>query len=294
MNEGETKLAHVLDLFSRKPWVGLIGTIGMLASTLGLIITLVKTSADRRLTYAVNPVRTTIAAPKRTTGLKVIYNDTVIVQEVTACQVAIWNSGKKPIWNREVLDSLHQVRIVVDPSVRILQALPQVKSRPQIGFEVDDSHRSEGYVACSWGILERYDGDSVELIYEGPRETSVEVIGTIVGQGSPYKMEMSREIKLLSRVLLTYERSIYVILGAAVIIVLVADVILYLVRKRHWEASRKEVGNLENGVISRVFMQAQPRLPRICLRSLVSLLVAALVLAVIRLVTSQPAPPFGF
>jgi hypothetical protein len=50
--------------------------------------------------------------------------------------------------------------------------------------------RTQRKVPVSFRILERNDGGSVHIVFAGPRETKIQVVGTVEGQGSPRLIEM--------------------------------------------------------------------------------------------------------
>ena len=59
---------------------------------------------ERKLVYAVNPVQTSVVTQGQVTGLESRYNGKVLGDvDVTATQVAIWNSGDKSIKTEHIL-----------------------------------------------------------------------------------------------------------------------------------------------------------------------------------------------
>lgn len=140
--------------------------------------------AEHELVYAVNPVRTAVVTVGQATELTVLYKGEPLGNKnVTAAQVAIWNAGKRSIWKDDILGD-GEVVIFADPPIPILEASIRQHSREITEFTLfatSDSLAS-GRVAVSWHILEKDDGASIQLIYEGTEDVKFQIQGVIEGQ----------------------------------------------------------------------------------------------------------------
>lgn len=168
-----------LSRIAKHPVISVVGPIIGLTSLTLSIIFFVTSRVEPKLSYSVNPVRTTILQSGRATSLRVFHGDEEIASDVTAGQIAIWNRGRQAIVPEDVLEDL---QIVTEPPVRILEASVREETRTVIAFTHDDARYDEGIVPISWRILEKDDGALVEVLYMGSEEVGISVRGTIKDQ----------------------------------------------------------------------------------------------------------------
>jgi hypothetical protein len=124
-------------------------------------------------------------------ALSVSFKGNQISSDVTALQIAVWNAGKAPIVREEVLTP---VEIVMEPSLPILEATLRKVSRGITQISLDESGLATGKLRLNWRILEQNDGCVVQLIYAGPSDAPVSVVGAVVGQPAVEKLPYSGSI----------------------------------------------------------------------------------------------------
>lgn len=166
-----------LRLFSH-PLVGLLGSV---ASVVGLALAIYFYSAARAeplLTVVVNPVRTPIVQVGGVSNLAVLFSGRRVQGDVTATQIAIWNDGKEPVRESDVL-----APVTIRLGAPILELSIRKVTRKVCGIHVT-STSLPGVVAVSWNVLEYGDGAVIQLIYAGSPRVPIDATGTIIGQRS--------------------------------------------------------------------------------------------------------------
>lgn len=183
---------HWLRKFMANPWVQLVlamfGIVGVVLAVVGIVL-VASVEKDRCLVYAINPVRTKIVTTDQASELEITYLGEALGNvDITAVQIAIWNSGELPIWLDDVLEP---IVIVAEPALRILEATVRHPSRSVTQLHVDESPEllQQGIVRLSWRILETGDGASIQLIYLGSENVEFAVQGTVAGQKNIALME---------------------------------------------------------------------------------------------------------
>jgi hypothetical protein len=134
--------------------------------------------ATRKLTYLVDPIKTTVVKAGQTSRLEVSCDGEKIASDVTAVKIAIWNDGKKSI---ESSDILKPIILCSDPPVPILDATVKPSSRA-LGFSINRDLFAAGKLPISWQILEGGHGGAIQVIYAGPQEIRFKVKGIIKEQ----------------------------------------------------------------------------------------------------------------
>jgi hypothetical protein len=136
----------------------------------------------RELVYAVNPIRTTIVSAEAcSTDFRVSYRgEDLGCEDITSAQVAIWNRGNASIRPENVLKS---IVIFTDPEVKILDASVRGYHNVETKFAIvyDKESWERGRIPVSWQILQKNDGDSIQLIYLGTSSVNIYVEGKIEG-----------------------------------------------------------------------------------------------------------------
>jgi len=166
----------------------LIVFISLVVTVLALILMVIfyfVSQETRELVYSVNPIKTQVVTMGKATGLEIIHNGINLGDtNITAVQVAIWNSGDLSIKPENILK---KVVIQTVPQVRILEASIVNNSRDIeiTGFMLEDTPDTlaNGEVPTAWRILEKNDGASIQLIYLGSPDVEVFLDGAIEGFG---------------------------------------------------------------------------------------------------------------
>ena len=168
-----------LSRFFSKPVVGVVGTV---ASILGLIFALyfyLQTREYPSLTVFVHPVRASVVRAGQSSRLIVSFGGRPIATDITAVQVALWNAGKRPIREQDILEPLTIRTAGVHP---ILEATLRKQTRDVVRLELEKSHLSEGALSVRWRVLEQGDGGVIQLIYEGNPDVEISYSAVLVGQ----------------------------------------------------------------------------------------------------------------
>jgi hypothetical protein len=100
---------------------------------------------------------------------------------VSAVQVLLWNEGKASIHPEHVLVP---VQITIARPAAILEATLVKQNRDVVGMRLstDDTLLQKGQLPLAFKIMEKGDCAVVQLVYVGPRDSQIEVLGTIEGQ----------------------------------------------------------------------------------------------------------------
>ena len=143
----------------------LVGILGSISGVIGLVLAVIFYYAGQReprLTYSVHPLRAPVVQTGKMSALKVLINGIEIQGDVTAAQIAIWNSGAAPIKSEDILTP---IMIQTENNAPILDVSVRKVSRPVIEMSLDQSKISSGIVGVHWRILEQNDGCVLQIIY---------------------------------------------------------------------------------------------------------------------------------
>ena len=207
---------------------------GLIVGVIGIVLAVVlySISQDKReLVYSVNPVKTQVVTMGKTTGLEVLHNGVNLGNtDITATQVAIWNSGDLSIKRDNILKD---VVIHTEPPVRILEAsiLKNIKDYEITGFEIDISEVNlvNGKVPATWRILEKNDGASIQLIYLGSTDVDIYIDGFIESFG---------KIKQLESIEPTWWHTVIVLVISMVFGIIVACLYVWISNRIFSESSK--------------------------------------------------------
>jgi hypothetical protein len=183
MNEEATQSTPKTSIF--KKIIGFLDrgitgiVIGALVSTLYFWLAIEKPF----LCYAINPVRTSIVKSGQFSDMTVMVNGRQITNDLTGVQIAIWNSGKKPIHGSEILK---QIVLRSSNHVPIYKATVS-RQRDVTRFGLYTSNILSGEVIFDWRILEHDDGALLQLFYEGDPDTDFTLDGALEGQNRPHR-----------------------------------------------------------------------------------------------------------
>ncbi len=170
------------------------------ATVVGIIVMVVLFfvgQTERDLVYAVNPVQTKIVTQGQARELEVLHKGEKLGDvDITAVQVAIWNTGGESIRATNVLK---EVVIWTHDGVPVLEATVVKQSRDVevtgLGIVEDSEEMRKGRIRVRWDILEKNDGASFQLICLGATEINVGVEGLIEGSGEVRRIVSGVKVK---------------------------------------------------------------------------------------------------
>lgn len=225
----ESKRQNLTGLLHRINSHPLFGISGWVVGIISFIIIFLP-SEQRELTYAVNPVTTSIVKVGESSVLKIDHAGKVITNNINAVQIAIWNAGKLPIKRDEILEP---VRLIVT-NAQILEATARKISRSATGLKLGASRLESGVIDIEWNILEHGDGLSVQVIYSG-QQAAVDCRGVILGQPNVRELEINVEQGPSVKRKTTSTQRAVEIAGLLPVGVLLYLIIMGKTGKRWWE-----------------------------------------------------------
>jgi hypothetical protein len=177
-------LRDSLPRFLSNPYYSLLLSV---ATLIGIPLTIFlhfQSQQTRDLAFTVHPARTIIARAGRPGELKVEFKGEVIKTDVVGAQVAVWNQGRGGVHARDVLSPLE---IRLNPTAPILQASVAKTSRSVIELSLGNDAETlrQGRIPVSFRILEQGDGGNIQIIYAGPSDVEVTLVGVVEGAGAP-------------------------------------------------------------------------------------------------------------
>jgi hypothetical protein len=138
-----------------------VGIFNFIAGVIGIIGTLlaiyfyIQGKKSRRLTCKINPVRTQIVRAGVASRLSVVHDGREIKSDITAVHIAIWNQGREPIRQSDMLRPLIIQTVdhapILEPSILMV-------THNVVGLRLDESKCAMGQLGVSWDILEKDDG----------------------------------------------------------------------------------------------------------------------------------------
>jgi hypothetical protein len=136
--------------------VGPLGVVGALASIvavpLAVIFWLWPVTPKRDLTYAIQPVRTSIVQVNQASDIAVTYKGKPINGDLSAAQIMIANAGKEPIEQSDIISPI-AFAISNASIVEFSVSVP-----PKTGTDLTvTATLGSNRVALAWKILERGD-----------------------------------------------------------------------------------------------------------------------------------------
>jgi len=182
--------------------VWIISAVGILISgvALGLSLILFLQQGDRRepqIAIVQGPYL--IYDPTVTTRIRLVETEEEPIwgrfvdaenSRIWGTELMIWNSGKESIKtsNGDVLTPLKIQLGTAEQHPTIIWDIPTLAwSRPEIKFQIPSgavAHKNNGVplIPLDFEILETDDGASVLLIYSGPKELDISLIGSVEGR----------------------------------------------------------------------------------------------------------------
>lgn len=190
MSDSDDKPNALLAFFSR-PVVGIAGSI---ASIVGIALSVYFFLASREtpeLTYFVHPAKAAVVRTGQTSRLSVQVDGQDLTTDVTAAQIAFWNSGRRPIRGSAILSPLV---IRMGNKARILEARLQKTSREVVGLTIDSSRLSSGEVEIHWSILEQNDGGVLQVVYAGDEKVEIQAHAILEGQREVVRLDYAEQL----------------------------------------------------------------------------------------------------
>jgi hypothetical protein len=141
---------------------------------------------ERQPWYYVQPTRTSIVDRGLAVGekIKILYNgEPLDATNVSALQIQFWNAGLEPIRSTDVL---LPIKLLLPEYTQILDLTVVKQSRPEIvkfkaRADKDSSGRQTNSGTFDFTILEKNDSATVQVVYAGPPNASVQLSGAIIG-----------------------------------------------------------------------------------------------------------------
>lgn len=180
-----------LKRFFSNPLVGIIGSIASVASLLLAVYFYLQSERHRELTYMVYPTKTIVLKAGQTSRLSVTLDNKRFDNDLTAAQIAFWNSGNEPIRRDQVLKPFV---IRTSRGVPIIEARLLKKSRDVI--DITALRTSAGEIALSWNILEQNDGGLIQIVFAGGSDTPISASVVVEGQPQIKEVEPSTTLNV--------------------------------------------------------------------------------------------------
>jgi hypothetical protein len=138
---------------------------------------------EREPFFVTDPVRTEILKSAQVQGVPIKVtrtNGSEIKSDLNSLRFYLWNNGKESIRDTNVLQKI-SIRID-DPNARIIYPTTLKVSREVTGISVaPDPQDPERVLLVSFKILEKNDGTTCQIIYEGRPDARLVISGVIEG-----------------------------------------------------------------------------------------------------------------
>lgn len=133
----------------------------------------------RELTYAIQPIRTTLAQSIENIHILVSFQGKDITNDLNVAQVMLFNAGREPI---ESSDIVQDISLVVS-NASILAVSYSVP--PKAGTDIMlHTNAFTDRIVMHWKILEKGDKPVFQVLYAGKRDAPITLEGRIKGQES--------------------------------------------------------------------------------------------------------------
>lgn len=167
-----------------------LASVALIVGVVGIVLWVLSIE-HRELVYAVNPIRTTIVSAEACSpDFQVSYRGVDLgCADITVAHVAIWNDGNLSIRPENVR---RDVVVFTDPAAAILDASVRGLNGKETGFATtyDEESWERGRVKVSWQMLEKNEGDSVQITYLGAPTVDIYVDGKIEGFGTVKRIDL--------------------------------------------------------------------------------------------------------
>lgn len=155
-----------------------------------------------QLSYTVKPIRGVVVRSGRSSKMAVRYDDRPIGTDVTAAQVVLWNEGRRAVKRADILKP---IAFHIEGDAAILEASILKCTRDVVHPTLNTDDIRASVTTLTWDILERGDGCTVQLLYEGHPDIDIYVDGAVEGQksinsiqapeGPIYRREFNRPLR---------------------------------------------------------------------------------------------------
>ena len=182
----------LIRFFANHPAVGALGSI---ASVVGLFLAVYFFAigyVSRELVYFVHPTKAVVVQAGQTSRLDISLDGSLVSQDVTAAQVAIWNEGRQSIRSENMLNPLVIRTGMQNP---ILEARVRKMSRDIIDLNVETDEAENGELRVNWKILEQHDGGILQIIFFGDTDTEITAAAIVEGQGDIRKLKYKELVR---------------------------------------------------------------------------------------------------
>jgi hypothetical protein len=125
--------------------------------------------------------RTIVVSPERVENIQVLADGQPVKGPISAVQVAVWNSGKRPIRAEDVLEP---IKISLEGGMPVIDARALRVTREVTELKLDNSKKTIGELGVRFRILEQGDGILLQIIYAGDVNVPLKGSGVIVGQST--------------------------------------------------------------------------------------------------------------
>ena len=130
------------------------------------------------LNFYENPAKATLINIGEVSNIKISVEGHGDVKQLTASQIAIWNSGSKSIKRSNVLEPFI---LYLPDGIDIIDATIKKTSRDIINFKVEPDFNKD-IILISWDILEKDDGAIIQVLHTGNITSETMIGGIIEGQ----------------------------------------------------------------------------------------------------------------
>ncbi|SDK25542.1 hypothetical protein SAMN05421823_102266 [Catalinimonas alkaloidigena] len=189
----------------------LLGILGLCIGLFGIVLTIYfyeRTKKEKEPTFIVDPIRLEILNTARTkeAPIKIFTPDgNEIRSDLTSMTFYFWNKGSDPILSTDILKN---VIFKLDRNVKIIDYKIIKSSRDVCNLKLIKIN--DNTLALNFHILERNDGLTAQIIYEGEKESNLSISSTIIGVKEISSFSLS-QYRLIGKVILNIGIGIFMI-----------------------------------------------------------------------------------
>lgn len=188
---------------------------GLIIGVVGIVLAVYyyqQSAREREPSFVTDPVKTEILKSTEVVGVPIRVtriDGTEIKSDLSAVRFYLWNNGKEPIRDTHIL---RQISIRLDdPNARILYpTLLKISREVTDASVVVDPKNPEKVLLVNFKILEKDDGMTGQIIYEGKPDANLIVSGVIEGAA-----EIHTNAFFQSRIKRAGYETLFLVLGLA-------------------------------------------------------------------------------
>ncbi len=191
----------------------ILGLLGLFTGIIGIILSIFfyeGSRKDREPTFIVDPIKSEILDISRTNlaPLKILKtNGEEIKSNVTITTFYFWNKGKQPIVQTDILE---KVKFHFKKGTKIID-YKLLKTSREI-CKIDLAKINENVLELNFNILEKNDGFTCQIIFEGDKTSELLTSGIYVGVNEVSSFAMTK-YQLLGNTLINIGLGILAIFG---------------------------------------------------------------------------------